>query len=817
MTKIMVYEIPVNVLGHGGSLRKLILNMCPQLDYMDVIVGYFGPTDPSFPEWAISFTEAGYDYPEDFCAGEGIDIMNISYGTAPSSQFDSFEAVGVPVVSVCTSDVAHSPGWALYVGRDYLDMSVVSASSNGIDFKVRANISLSAATATVTGHIANLLHNHPTWSFGDARQALRQTADNYATGWTRVKGYGYIDYNTANVFPYSELVVGPSSGMRAVVHKVGPSVDITWTNPFMTRFASTKLVLFSSAPTSETLITEGTELYDGPGSTYVWNTASAVPATVGTHYLNVYSVDVDSNISALDLSVPITVEIIATQTWFVDNEAVTAVRNGKGWETPFASMEEAALSFADDDTVYIKATDTPYYRAFSTSFRLTVYGDATGVGTERGKKRCVSLPLAGKVKLSTLAVSTDFPTLLLLPSTSITLLGLYDENGFVRLLDYVNTMAECLSTPGTWHYDTLGTRKLLLNPEGIGREYYIVMNEYNPTSHTGVLAGIDFMFSAPYHILTGGDALVEDCSVKYSVAGCRSLMKYSAVNKVWRRVKSIDNTGYGFSFISEANGAGRKIIAEYCLSENNLPLNKYNSSLLVMSGGFAIIDKETVVDPTNEITLLNCTAKGNAGEGFRQSGTGIGNANIHNCHSYGNGGADFDKVPGTSTITCSNNRAGGATPYAGDWGANKGAGSEESNDIELVASPIDGIHNQESPAKDVNGKLVYTLPDIGAEQVSGPLYFNASAADGGNGTKAKPFNVLPDFTGYYLRAGAEIRLQGALGALDLSRLTDTGAKSIKVWPDKKGSIAGFTSGPNDVLEMGGATTNNRGVFSSPWE
>jgi len=132
----------------------------------------------------------------------------------------------------------------------------------------------------------------------------------------------------------------------------------------------------------------------------------------------------------------------------------------------------------------------------------------------------------------------------------------------------------------------------------------------------------------------------------------------------------------------------------------------------------------------------------------------------------------------------------------------------------LSASPainagalVTGIHDQATPATDINGISILTIPDIGAYEHPGGLYFNASSADGGNGTRALPYNAWADYvyTGYNLRAGAEIYLQGAMtGTLDLSGLTDTGAILVKPWPGKKRqTINGFIpNGTETTLQAG---------------
>jgi len=72
-------------------------------------------------------------------------------------------------------------------------------------------------------------------------------------------------------------------------------------------------------------------------------------------------------------------------------------------------------------------------------------------------------------------------------------------------------------------------------------------------------------------------------------------------------------------------------------------------------------------------------------------------------------------------------------------------------------------------------------------QVFKQLYFNASAPDGGYGSKTKPYNAWTDydFNGYNLRAGAEIFFYGKLGNLDISGLTDD-PNEIAVEPWDKG-------------------------------
>jgi hypothetical protein len=97
---------------------------------------------------------------------------------------------------------------------------------------------------------------------------------------------------------------------------------------------------------------------------------------------------------------------------------------------------------------------------------------------------------------------------------------------------------------------------------------------------------------------------------------------------------------------------------------------------------------------------------------------------------------------------------------------------------------ITGIHDQATPAIDGNGTTILTIPDIGMDEYDDQrLYFNASAADGGNGTRQYPYNAWTDYVwdGYNLREGAEIKFSGNLGNLDISGLTDD-TSTIKIRP-----------------------------------
>jgi hypothetical protein len=51
----------------------------------------------------------------------------------------------------------------------------------------------------MAGFLAALKYAHPSWSWFDIKAALRQSASNWATGYSHSAfGYGYIDWSAAN-------------------------------------------------------------------------------------------------------------------------------------------------------------------------------------------------------------------------------------------------------------------------------------------------------------------------------------------------------------------------------------------------------------------------------------------------------------------------------------------------------------------------------------------------------------------------------------------------------------------------------------------
>jgi hypothetical protein len=101
-----------------------------------------------------------------------------------------------------------------YGNPHYLDYIVtVGCGTNGIstgsygyglEWFINGTAYESWAAAISTGMIAQLMIDH-NWTFNQARQALRQTASNWVTGWKLDGGFGYLDYAAADSLITNDL------------------------------------------------------------------------------------------------------------------------------------------------------------------------------------------------------------------------------------------------------------------------------------------------------------------------------------------------------------------------------------------------------------------------------------------------------------------------------------------------------------------------------------------------------------------------------------------------------------------------------------
>ncbi len=134
-----------------------------------------------------------------------------------------------------------------------------------------AHSSAAAKYAKLKDHYAAL---NQTWNVFDLRQALRQTCTFYAAGWREDGGYGFpkVLNQIGNSFteatlPASldDLDAGPPMLPYAQVSANGNQVTFHWYNFKQTAFLSTVIKV------------NGTTIYDGSDSSYVWT-----PTVTGT-------------------------------------------------------------------------------------------------------------------------------------------------------------------------------------------------------------------------------------------------------------------------------------------------------------------------------------------------------------------------------------------------------------------------------------------------------------------------------------------------------------------------------------------------------
>jgi hypothetical protein len=113
------------------------------------------------------------------------------------------------------------------------------------------------AAAVVAGKLAQILDAYPSYNSWDARQHLRQSSSNYASGWVEDGGYGRPPAHPARI---ELLDPAPPLEIAAQKSPDAKSVTFSWENFLETGFA-------------ETLITrkDGRTIYRGTGTNFVWN------------------------------------------------------------------------------------------------------------------------------------------------------------------------------------------------------------------------------------------------------------------------------------------------------------------------------------------------------------------------------------------------------------------------------------------------------------------------------------------------------------------------------------------------------------------
>lgn len=284
------------------------------------------------------------------------------------------------------------------------------------------------------------------------------------------------------------------------------------------------------------------------------------------------------------------------------------------------------------------------------------------------------------------------------------------------------------------------------------------------------------------------------------------------------------NAGCNLEIVrSRINGLSSGVIQDVCINGTSGVTGYLKARESVFYGGYRGIDFRGYGD--SQLTVTNCVFAGTLNAGAHWQNTTdipiVKNNIFYNCGTY----SIYDSASLTETSDyIDHNDYYGTGVTKQDIAAGADAASiaadprfvDYPNDLSLSADSslinagvvVAGVHDK-TPRLSFYGIPILTIPDIGAyEYAVQKLYFNASASGAvQNGTKAHPYDSFGDyaFTGYNLREDAEILLQGTLGALNMSGLTDTGAIAIKAWPGKSGSLSGFMpNGSSTTMPLGGA-------------
>ena len=169
---------------------------------------------------------------------------------------------------------------------------------NGLEFFSDEDTSTSWATARVAGVIAQIMVNHPSWNFHDARQALRQTASFYDTGWVADGGYGAIDKTAAKAVSSLDMSSPPRT---SITHDSdNKTLTFAWTANKQSGFASTVIARYDSEPDRDDDPDSGHILYQGTATSYEYDYQNA--ELLGTYYFAFHTYGSYSPIESFDLS-----------------------------------------------------------------------------------------------------------------------------------------------------------------------------------------------------------------------------------------------------------------------------------------------------------------------------------------------------------------------------------------------------------------------------------------------------------------------------------------------------------------------------------
>jgi len=149
----------------------------------------------------------------------------------------------------------------------------VASYGPGLEFFCDEETTQSYSTARIAGIIGQLMIDHPTWNFHDARQALRQTASFYNTGWVEDGGYGAVDKVSANTV--ENLALSSPTRKEITIIPISRKVQLNWKNQEQSAFSKTVIAKFNTEPNRDDIPTEEEIIYEGVGENYDYEYGSS--------------------------------------------------------------------------------------------------------------------------------------------------------------------------------------------------------------------------------------------------------------------------------------------------------------------------------------------------------------------------------------------------------------------------------------------------------------------------------------------------------------------------------------------------------------
>lgn len=190
--------------------------------------------------------------------------------------------------------------------------------ATGIEFSMSVGYkgfdtgSASGTTASMAGVFQVLATNHPTWTWGDIKGSLRQTASNWSTGYTAFNssgpafGFGNINYDSANAISSTASIFLQAPGMAIDNHQYYVSITIY---PFVTTRRAKEVVYIGGTWPSASSVNEltaaqissagGTKIFDDGGATGA-QTFSYAPAASGNATFTALTLDSSGNGSRVE-------------------------------------------------------------------------------------------------------------------------------------------------------------------------------------------------------------------------------------------------------------------------------------------------------------------------------------------------------------------------------------------------------------------------------------------------------------------------------------------------------------------------------------